>query len=131
MIIIKHYCSDIFSKDDFNEKTCNRPYCYPMKYARNGKHSRKISLAETNFERTARTPNSPRTSTVRTFKDPELSNIWSFKQSFSYKNVVKDNQIDLILYVASAEERPDLKLFKALQKAKLDSKDEKARSKLK
>ena len=48
---------------------------------------------------------------------------------FRYKNVVKDNQIDLILYVASAEERPDLKLFKALQKAKLDSKDEKARSK--
>ena len=45
--------------------------------------------------------------------------------------MVKDNQIDLILYVASAEERPDLKLFKALQKAKLDSKDEKARSKLK
>jgi GTPase SAR1 family protein len=45
-----------------------------------------------------------------------------------YKNVVKDNQIDLILYVASAEERPDLKLFKALQKAKLDSKDEKARN---
>ena len=44
--------------------------------------------------------------------------------------MVKDNQIDLILYVASAEERPDLKLFKALQKAKLDSKDEKARSKL-
>ena len=56
-------------------------------------------------------------------------NPWS-KHCFSYKNVVKDNQIDLILYVASAEERPDLKLFKALQKAKLDSKDEKARSKL-
>lgn len=92
---------------------------------------KKISLAETNFERTARTPNSPRISTVRTFKGPELSNIWLFKQWFSYKNVVKDNQIDLILYVASAEERPDLKLFKALQKAKLDSKDEKARSKLK
>ena len=60
----------------------------------------------------------------------ELSKSGLSKHLFSYKNVVKDNQIDLILYVASAEERPDLKLFKALQKAKLDSKDEKARSKL-
>jgi len=68
---------------------------------------------------------------VDVLRSPEQSNIELSKHLFSYKNVVKDNQIDLILYVASAEERPDLKLFKALQKAKLDSKDEKARSKLK
>jgi len=42
-----------------------------------------------------------------------------------YKNVVKDNQIDLILYVASADEKPDLKLFRAIQKARGESKDEK------
>lgn len=42
-----------------------------------------------------------------------------------YKNVVKDNQIDLILYVAAADEKPDLKLFRAIQKARGESKDEK------
>ena len=45
-----------------------------------------------------------------------------------YKNVVKDNQIDLILYVASADEKPDLKLFRAIQKARGESKDEKIKS---
>ena len=46
-----------------------------------------------------------------------------------YKNVVKDNQIDLILYVAAADEKPDLKLFRAIQKARGESKDEKIKSK--
>lgn len=45
-----------------------------------------------------------------------------------YKHVVKDNQIDLILYVASADEKPDLKLFRAIQKARLESKDEKIKN---
>ena len=49
---------------------------------------------------------------------------------FRYKHVVKDNQIDLILYVAAADEKPDLKLFKAIQKARLGSKDEKIKSKI-
>ena len=50
--------------------------------------------------------------------------------TWRYKNVVKDNQIDLILYVASADEKPDLKLFRAIQKARGESKDEKIKSKL-
>lgn len=48
---------------------------------------------------------------------------------FSYKTVIKDNQIDLILYVAPADEEPNVKLFKAIVRAKEESKDEKAKSK--
>ena len=51
------------------------------------------------------------------------------EQLIRYKNVVKDNQIDLILYVAAADEKPDLKLFRAIQKARGESKDEKIKSK--
>jgi len=44
-----------------------------------------------------------------------------------YKTVIKDNQIDLILYVAPADEEPNIKLFKAIIRAKEESKDEKSK----
>mgnify|MGYP003330040317 CR=1 FL=1 len=41
---------------------------------------------------------------------------------------MKDSQIDMILYVAAADERPNVNLFKAIIRAKEESKDEKAMS---
>lgn len=43
-----------------------------------------------------------------------------------YRTPMKDSQIDMILYVAAADERPNVNLFKAIIRAKEESKDEKA-----
>lgn len=43
-----------------------------------------------------------------------------------YRTPTKDNQIDMILYVAAANDRPNVNLFKAIIRAKEESKDEKA-----
>lgn len=43
-----------------------------------------------------------------------------------YRAPMKDSQIDMILYVAAADERPNVNLFKAIIRAKEESKDEKA-----
>jgi hypothetical protein len=45
-----------------------------------------------------------------------------------YRTPMKDSQIDMILYVAAADERPNVNLFKAIIRAKEESKDEKAMS---
>jgi GTPase SAR1 family protein len=45
-----------------------------------------------------------------------------------YRNAIKDNQIDLILYVSAADDEPDRKLFRAMRRAKEESKDEKTKS---
>ena len=59
-----------------------------------------------------------------------LFNNLFLKLYLRYKTVIKDNQIDLILYVAPADEEPNIKLFKAIIRAKEESKDEKSKSTL-